>query len=130
MTDSDGAGERLAVLRLGQRRVGAPHLGDPTQADAAVVDRPKQAVSPVANESREDHGHHVLAPRQRHEPEHPVHLSSQATTVDEDETFASLRMLVGELHGHPATEGLADDGGPVDVEDLEQITDPAGECTE
>src|ERR1700683_5298869 len=39
-------------------------------------------------------------------------------------------MLVGELHGHSAAERLADYGGVVDVEDVEEITDPAGERTQ
>ena len=39
-------------------------------------------------------------------------------------------MLVGELHGDPAAERLADDGCPIDVEDFEKITDPTGERTQ
>ena len=36
-------------------------------------------------------------------------------------------MLIGELHGYSATERLANDSCPVDVEDFEQISDPVGE---
>ena len=59
----DSAGERPAVLRLGERSVGAPHLSDPTQADTAVIDKAEQAVSPIVYEPRENHGHQVFAPR-------------------------------------------------------------------
>ena len=39
-------------------------------------------------------------------------------------------MLVGELHGHPTTERLADDGCLSDVENVKEVADSTGECTQ
>jgi hypothetical protein len=60
----------------------------------------------------------------------PVHFSPETATVYEHETIAKLRMLVGELHDHPAAKRLADYRCPIDVEDFEKITDPTGERTQ
>jgi len=60
-----------------------------------------------------------------------MNLSSQLTSrpkpaaVDEHETVAVLRVLVGELHRHPAAEGLAHDRRVLHVEHAEQIPDAA-----
>ena len=57
-------------------------------------------------------------------------LLAEAAARDEHETLAPLGELVGELHGDPAAERVADYARALDVEGDEQVADAGGVCTE
>ena len=122
----DGAHERLPVGRLRQRRVRAPRLRRPLGPQSPVVEEPGHGVAPAPHHGRKEHGHHVLGARQRQAAKDPAHLAAEAAAVDEHQALAQLRVLVGQLHGDPAAERLADHGCPLDLEDGQQVAQTAG----
>ena len=125
-----GPQERRASFRVGERHVTAPLLLHVwrTQTDAAekVADR----VAGVAYERREQDRGEVFDSGEGKGAEHPRNLAAQTATRHEDHTFTELRVLVGELHGDPAAEGLTDDGRMVYPEGDEQVSQRVGVCSQ
>ena len=68
------------------------------------------------------------AHRQRGPPEGDVDVLGDAARADQDQPFNQLRELVGELHRHPAAQGMTHDGRPLDIEHAEQVAHPVGVC--
>ena len=69
-------------------------------------------------------------PRAPKHPQYPTQVGAQATATDENQPFAVVAMLIGELHGHTATERLTDHRRPGDAKFIEQITQPHRERTQ
>src|ERR1700742_250729 len=60
------------------------------------------------------------------EPQRDVDVLGDAAGADQDQSFDEMRELVRELHRDPAAERMADDGGPLDVQDGKQVAHPVG----
>jgi hypothetical protein len=120
------ADERVAVLRFGQRCIGAPHLGDVRSPQAAVVQECPEDVTEVANEARADDRQQEFGAGQCKQAENPAHFATESPTAGKHQPLAELRVLVGELHRDSAAERLPDHGGAIDPQCTdEQIADPA-----
>ena len=83
-------------------------------------------VTAVAHERGGGDLEHQLRAGGREGPQQPADLSAEPAARHQHEPLAQLRVLVGELHGDPAAEGLADDGDAVHVEGGEQVAQAAG----
>jgi hypothetical protein len=90
------------------------------------VEELDDVIPPIAHEAREEDWQRVLDAWDRKQAEHPIHLSAQPATTDEDESIAMLGVLVGELHGDSAAEGLTDHRDPLDAEDTQEVAQRAG----
>ena len=55
-----------------------------------------------------------------------VHLGAQAAGAHQDQPLGALGELVGELHRHPAAEGVPDHVHLVDAEHGEQVAHAVG----
>ena len=75
---------------------------------------------------REQDRHGEIDPGDSQQSQQPTHFAPQASASDQDESFAMLGMLVGELHGDAASERLSHDGGALDLEYCQQVAQPAG----
>ncbi len=77
-----GADEGVAVGRLGERRVGAPNLGDVRRPHAAIAEERDHPLADAAREAREQHRHQVLRAGQRHRAQHRAHLAAEPAAAD------------------------------------------------
>ena len=119
----DGA----AGFGVGQRVEHGEHL-----LGVAPERRVKQAEDAGAEPAEQLDGRE---PQQRHErlgtghgghAQQGAHRAAQAPAPHQDEPFAALGVLVGELRRHPAPEGMADDGDAVHLQDGEQVAHAVG----
>jgi len=68
----------------------------------------------------------LAAHRHRREAQREVHVLGHPTGADEHDALDQLRVLVSELHGDAAAEGMAYDGHALDVEHREQVPHAVG----
>ena len=74
--------------------------------------------------------HQVLDPRGGQCPDHRADLGAQAAGADQDQALGALGELVGELHRHPAAEGVPGQGHLVDAEHGQQVAHAVGVAAE
>ncbi len=76
---------------------------------------------------RGDHRQHELRAGQRQQSQHSADIVAESSTADENDPFAVMTMLMGELHGDAPAERVAGHGDPGDAELVEQIAQQHGE---
>ena len=108
---ADGVDERATVSGFGEAGVAAGGLDEAGGAGDAEAPAPLGELRAGGDEvAVGDERQHELGAGQRGGAEGQVDVGSEPAAGDEDEAGASLRVLVGELHGDAATERVADDG--------------------
>ena len=117
------AQERLPGLAIRQRRVGAPYLGAVgRRVDSGRREPRPQRVGDVQHRPRRDHRQHQLHPGRRQHPQRQTQVGPQPTAADQHQPLAVVAMLIGELHGHTATERVTHHRRPGNAKFNEQIT--------
>jgi hypothetical protein len=92
------------------------------EAKEHAADRAHHSMELAAQQQRHDH----LAAGQAHHPQQRADLPAQTAARHQHQPLTALRVLVGELQGHPAAEGVADDAGPLHAEGDHEVPDAAG----
>ena len=77
-----------------------------TQAQA--TEEAADAAAGTQNALACEHRQHELCSRQRRHSQQQIHLRAESAAIDQDETFAALGELVGELHCDTAAERVPD----------------------
>src|ERR1700726_129469 len=101
---AQGTQERLACLAIRQRGIGVPYLACARRMDPGRREPGPQLVADVQNRLWRDHWQHQLGSGCRQDPQYPAQVGAEATAADESQSLAIVAMLIGELHGHPATQ--------------------------
>jgi len=83
-------------------------------------------VSSASQPWRAEERKHRLESGYGQQPEVERDLPAQPTAAHQDQALAALRELIRELHGHAAPERLADDGGPLVPERVQQVAQRVG----
>ena len=76
---------------------------------------------------REPERHEVLGTGQGEQPEHPADIPAQPPAADQDHPIGQFGVLVGELHGDPAAQRLADHRDRAETQHGQQVPQSAGE---
>src|SRR5271166_944902 len=96
--------ERLPCLPIRQRAIGAPYLAGARRLNPGRPEPRAQLVADVQHRLRRDHWQHQLSSGCREDPQYPAQTGAEATAADESQSLAVVAMLIGELHGHTATQ--------------------------
>src|SRR5271156_835931 len=96
--------ERLPCLPIRQRGIGFPYLTGARRLNPRRLEPRPQLVADVQHRPRRDHWQHQLSSGCREDPQYPAQIGAEATAADENQSLAVVAMLIGELHGHTATE--------------------------
>ena len=119
-----GPQERGPGLRVGQGDVGVPGLVGLGTAHTGRGQPPAQPLAGGDDLVRGDDRQHEFRPGCRHQTQRASEFGPQASAADQDKSLDVLRMLVGELHGDTATEGMPDQRDAGDAELVEKVAQP------
>src|SRR5664280_3409106 len=108
---ADGLDKSHLAMSVGQRRVTAPHLGQGvTRPPAHPAGHGTGPLCYFPNPGMEQEWEHVFGAGEGHRFEQRADLFAESSRGDQDQPFGPIRELVGELHGHTTSEGVADQG--------------------
>jgi len=116
-----------AALGVRQRRVAPPDLLAGGRGPHAGAAEPRgDPVSSISQPRRAEKRENRLESGQGQHPEVERDLPAQSTAVHQDQALAALRELIRKLHGHAASERLADHGGALVPKGVHQVAQRVG----
>jgi hypothetical protein len=123
---AERAEERPTIGCVDERGVAPPDLlAGRREAHAPASEHAAKARRRVPEGVGADEREERLGEGRGQRAQHGVDLGAETAAADENDPLAALRELIGELQDDPAAEGLADEGGALVAERIQQVAQQA-----